>query len=93
MALQAEYREQISAQLQEVQAEIDELQAKTAQIETEARAKYDELIKNLHTSTQTVRDELMELVEAEAWDKLKEKMTLALNDLREAVRAAAAQCK
>ncbi len=93
MAAEQEYREKISSELEAVRAEINELEAKADQVEEAAREKFNELVKNLHTSMDVVHDELMELVETEAWDKLKERMHKALTDLREAVSKAAAQCK
>ena len=93
MATKEQYRRDVMARLKEVEAEIDKLQASAAQIEKASQERFNELMKNLHTSKAAVEEELMDLVESEAWDKLKDKMNTAIKDLHGAVKDAAAQCR
>jgi predicted transcriptional regulator len=93
MATKEEHRSDVMARLQEVEAEMDKLKANASQMETAAQERFNELMKNLHTSKAVVEEELMELVETEAWEKLKEKMDNTIKDLHSAVKDVAAQCR
>ncbi|MDD3580698.1 MAG: hypothetical protein PHW74_06725 [Desulfobacca sp.] len=93
MAPKEAHRQQVMTRLKEVESEIEKLQAGAKEMEAAAREKFGELTKNLHTSLAVVEEELMELVESEAWDKLKERMNTAIKDLHQAVQNAAAQCR
>lgn len=93
MATKEEHRSDVMARLQEVEAEMDKLKASASQMETAAQERFNELMKNLHTSKALVEEELMELVETEAWAKLKEKMDTTMKDLHSAVKDVAAQCR
>jgi hypothetical protein len=93
MATKEEHRTDVVARLQEVEAEMDKLKASASQMETAAQKRFNELMKNLHTSKAVVEGELMELVESEAWARLKEKMNTTLKDLHRAVKDVAAQCR
>jgi len=93
MATKEQHRSDVMARLKEVEAEIDKLKASAAQMENSAQERFNELMKNLHTSKAVVEEELMELVETEAWDKLRARMDTAVKDLHNAVKDVAAQCK
>ncbi|MFP3868750.1 MAG: hypothetical protein ACLFUU_11420 [Desulfobacteraceae bacterium] len=93
MSPKAAYREQVTNRLKEVEQEIEKLESGAAQMQESAKERFNELMKNLHTSKAVVEEELMELVESEAWDKLKERMDKAIKDLHEAVQNVSAQCK
>jgi NAD(P)H-nitrite reductase large subunit len=67
--------------LKEVGAELDKLKAASSQLEKGAQDRFNELMKNLHTSKAVVGEEFMGLVETEAWDKLKMKMDTTIKDL------------
>ncbi len=93
MATKEQYRGDVTARLKEVEAEMEKVKASASQMEQSAQARFDELMKNLHTSKALVEEELMELVETEAWDKLQARMDAAIKDLHAAVKDVAAQCK
>jgi uncharacterized protein YqgV (UPF0045/DUF77 family) len=93
MATKEEHRSDVVARLQEVEVEMDKLKASASQMETAAQERFNELMKNLHASKAVVEEELMDLVETEAWAKLKEKMNTTLQDLHRAVKDVAAQCR
>jgi hypothetical protein len=87
------YRNDVMARLKEVETEMNKLKASSSQLEKEAQDRFNELMKNLHTSKAVVEEELMDLVETEAWDKLKMRIDTSLNNLHSAVKDAAAQCQ
>ena len=93
MATKEQYRSDVMARLKEVEVEMDKLKASSAQMEKAAQDRFNELMKNLHTSKAVVEGELMDLVETEAWDKLKVKMDATIQDLHSAVKNVAAQCR
>jgi len=72
---------------------MEKLKAGASNLEQSAQDRFNELMKNLHTSKAVVEEELMQLVETEAWDKLQARLDTAVKDLHAAVKDAAAQCK
>ncbi|OPX19085.1 MAG: hypothetical protein BZ151_11120 [Desulfobacca sp. 4484_104] len=80
-------------QLKEVENEVEKLRVGAKETKAAAREMFGELTKNLHISLAVVEEELMELVESEAWDKLKQRINAAIKDLHPAVQNAAAQCR
>jgi len=93
MATKEQYRSDVSARLKDVEAEMEQLKASASQMEQSAQDRFNELMKNLHTSKAVVEEELMDLVETEAWDKLQARMDTAIKDLHAAVQDVKAQCK
>ena len=93
MATKEQYRSDVSARLKDVEAEMEQLKASASEMEQSAQDRFNELMKNLHTSKAAVEEELMDLVETEAWDKLQARMDTAIKDLHAAVKDVKAQCK
>jgi F0F1-type ATP synthase membrane subunit b/b' len=91
--MKEKYRGDVTARLKEVEGEIEKLRASASQLEQSSQDRFNELMKNLHTSKAVVEEELMELVETEAWDKLEARMDTAIKNLHAAVKDVAAQCK
>jgi len=93
MATKEQYRSDVMTRLKEVEAAMDKLKATSSQLEKNAQDRFNELMKNLHTSKAVVEEELMDLVNTEAWDKLQAKMDTTIQDLHSAVKNVAAQCR
>jgi uncharacterized coiled-coil DUF342 family protein len=90
MKSREEYIDKLAAQLKEWSAKIDELETKARAAKAEAKAGYENQIRQLKEKRDAAAKRLQELrgASTEAWDTLKAGAETAWTDLKNAVTAA-----
>ncbi len=95
MADKEAYVQKLHAKIDEWNAEIDKLKAKAEQAEADARADYNEEVKNLKSKRRQTEKKLSEVREAGegAWEDLKAGTQSAMDAMEAALKSAKSRFK
>ncbi len=92
MATQEACRTMVLTLMKEFEEEIGKLSVKAAKTDAAAKKRYSELIGSLRIGQEVVREELMGLVEKEAWEDFHKSLKSFGEEFRKAVHEAGVVC-